>query len=267
MRGHSVSDSPKQPDDETRVTRPSGSETRGTRVSGAMIGATVLTAALIGASALVFVVTTSPSATKTAAISAAPTSTRTPASALKATGSLAPPSAAAASAAPASNSASGSGATSGKGAGQGTNSSQGPATASAQKPLTPSSPSKTSQWAASKPGSVMSQVTDASGLALQDYSVHDYVSTLRECSALAGAVKAASAQAPIPDSAMQKRYASALSSFASGAQSCSSAITQHSQGPEDVTTTVNHAVMAQALSDLSSGTRDLYVATEKLRKQ
>lgn len=31
---------------------------------------------------------------------------------------------------------------------------------------------------------------------------------------------------------MQQRYASALTAFASGAQSCSSAITQHSQDPK-----------------------------------
>lgn len=66
---------------------------------------------------------------------------------------------------------------------------------------------------------------------------------------------------------MQSRYASALTAFASGALACSSAITQHSQGPEDVTTTVNHSVMAQALPSFRTGTKDLYVVTEKLRKK
>lgn len=113
----------------------------------------------------------------------------------------------------------------------------------------------------------MSQLTDNSGLVLQDYSVRDYVSTLQECSVLAAEVKSAQVQPAIPDPAMQKLYASALTAFASGAQLCSAAITQHSQGPEDVTTSVNHSVIAQALSEFRTGSRDLYVATEKLRKQ
>lgn len=252
MRGHSVSDTSKHPENETR----------GTRLSGAIIGATVLTAALIGASALVVVVTTSPSTTRTAAItSSAPAPTHTPASSLGGTGSLAPAPQSKSIAPAVSNTPAG------KGPSSSSSHSSSAVAASASKPLSPSSPSKTSKWASAKSGSVLRQVTDDSGLVLQDYSVRDYVSTLQECSLLASAVKSAQSQPAIPDPAMQSRYASALTAFASGAQSCSSAITQHSQGPEDVTTTVNHSVMAQALSEFRTGTKDLYVATEKLRKQ
>lgn len=250
-----MSDSQKYPDDESRGT-----------LSGVVIGATILTAALIGASALVVVVTTSPLAANTAAVSSSsPQPTDAPDSSISPTGSLAPASV--------PNSESSAPAVSNASAGQDVkpasqSSSQSSSTVvSPQKALSPWSPSKTSKWASAKSGTLMSQITDDSGLVLQDYSVRDYVSTLRECSVLAAEVKSAQAQPAIPDPAMQKRYASALTEFAAGARSCSAAITQHSDGPENVTTTVNRSVMTQALSDFRTGSRDLYAAAERLRRR
>jgi hypothetical protein len=66
---------------------------------------------------------------------------------------------------------------------------------------------------------------------------------------------------------MQREYTAALSSFRQGAADCVAGIVQHIHGPEDTVTNVNKAQVGQAVSAISAGLTDLYVATEVLRKQ
>ena len=65
---------------------------------------------------------------------------------------------------------------------------------------------------------------------------------------------------------MQKMYAKSLTAFKMGAADCVAGITQHPEGVEDTVTNVNHAEINKAVSELSLGMNDLYIATEVLRK-
>jgi hypothetical protein len=135
------------------------------------------------------------------------------------------------------------------------------------KPLKPSNPAQVRSWNAGKAGAALVQVTDDSGGVLMAAGSGRYPEALQACTALAGAVKAAEALPPIPDAAMQKLYVKSLDDFTSGATDCMAAITQHPEGLEDVVTDVNHAELNKATSLFDVGTRDLYNATEFLRKQ
>lgn len=92
-----------------------------------------------------------------------------------------------------------------------------------------------------------------------------YAQMLQACKALSGAVKAAETFSPIPDAAMQKMYVKSLASFKSGAAECMADITQSQDGPEDVVTHVDSSGLQQAISHLSLGVTDLYIATNVLR--
>jgi hypothetical protein len=135
------------------------------------------------------------------------------------------------------------------------------------KPLKPSNPAQVRSWNAGKAGAALAQVTGDSGSVLMAYGSGMYPETLQACTALTGAVRKAEALPPIPDAAMQKLYVKSLNDFKSGATKCEAAITQHPEGVEDDVTDVNHAEMNSVISQFSVGTKDLYIATEFLRKQ
>jgi hypothetical protein len=135
------------------------------------------------------------------------------------------------------------------------------------KPLKPSNPAQVKSWNAGKAGAALAQVTEDSGSVLMASGSGRYPEALQACTALAGAVKAAEALPPIPDAAMQKLYVKSLDDFKSGATDCMAAITQHPEGLEDVVTDVSHAELNMAISLFDVGTRDLYNATEFLRRQ
>jgi hypothetical protein len=134
------------------------------------------------------------------------------------------------------------------------------------RPLKPSNPAQVKSWNAGKAGAALVQVTEDSGNVLMAYGSGEYSETLQACAALAGAVRKAEALPPIPDTAMQKLYVKSLDDFTSGTTECEAAITQHPEGVEDVVTDVNHTEINQALSRFSVGVKDLYIATEALRK-
>ena len=135
------------------------------------------------------------------------------------------------------------------------------------KPLKPSNPAMVKSWNLGKGGAALVRVTEDSGNVLMAYGSGEYAETLQACTALAEAVKNAEALPPIPDAAMQKLYVRSLDNFKSGITDCEAAITQHPKGVENVITDVNHAELNKALSLFSVGTKDLYIATESLRKQ
>ena len=66
--------------------------------------------------------------------------------------------------------------------------------------------------------------------------------------------------------ANEQMYVTSLNSFKQGASDCMAAITQHSEGVEDTVTNVNHTVLNQAVSEFDLGVRNLYIATEVMRK-
>jgi hypothetical protein len=140
-------------------------------------------------------------------------------------------------------------------------------TATGPKPLHPGNASLVASWNKGTGGTALSAVTLASGSVMMSHSASLYPEMLQSCHSLATAVRQASAASPIPDGAMQREYTAALSSFRQGAADCVAGIVQHIDGPEDTVTNVNKAQVGQAVSAISAGLTDLYVATEVLRKQ
>lgn len=135
------------------------------------------------------------------------------------------------------------------------------------KPLKPANPATVKSWNAGKGGAALARVTAYSGNILMAYGSGQYAQTLQACTKLAGAVRQAEVLPPIPSSAMQKMYVRSLDAFKKGIAECEAAITQHPEGVEDTATDVNHAEMTKAIAQFSTGTKDLYIATEVLRKQ
>jgi hypothetical protein len=115
-------------------------------------------------------------------------------------------------------------------------------------------------------GKDLTQVTAQSGSVLMAHAGSQYPEMLQYCNALTTSVQTAEADSPIPDNAMQKMYAKSLTAFKMGAADCVAGITQHPEGVEDTVTSVNHAEINKAVSELSLGMNDLYIATEVLRK-
>jgi hypothetical protein len=136
------------------------------------------------------------------------------------------------------------------------------------RPLKPSSDAAAVQsWNSGPGGTALKKVTADIGVVLQAHGAGAYPQMLQGCVALGHEVSTARALPPIPDAAMQKLYADALSAFKTGAASCVAAITQHPQGVEEVITNVNHVVLNQAISTLNTGVKELYLATGALRTQ
>ncbi len=97
------------------------------------------------------------------------------------------------------------------------------------------------------------------------HDARQYVQMKRECVTLAAEVKTADAAPAIPDPAMQNMYNKALASLAAGTADCQAAVSSHQEGDEDLVTSTNSSLMATAMSELNVGTRDLYIATWKIR--
>jgi hypothetical protein len=141
------------------------------------------------------------------------------------------------------------------------------AAATVPKPLQPTSKSQVARWNKGRGGTALAAVTVAADDAMMSRGTGAYPAMLLACHSLTAAVRQADAAPPIPDAAMEGEYAAALSAFKQGAASCLAGITQHVDGPEDTLTYVNKTVIGKASSALSTGLKDLYVATEALRKQ
>lgn len=134
-------------------------------------------------------------------------------------------------------------------------------------PIKPANPHEVKVWYAGSAGKALKQVTNDIGAVLMAHGSHQYTQMLRECQLLATAVKAARALPPIPDSSMQGLYYTSLNDFTSGTASCQAGITQRPEGAENVVTDVNQPVVSQAVSALSAGVKQLYLATGALRTQ
>jgi hypothetical protein len=154
-------------------------------------------------------------------------------------------------------------ATTGKGGAKGT----ALAGATAPKPLLPANKSQVASWNKGSGGTALSAVTVAAGNAMMSRGTGAFPAMLLACRSLTAAVRQADAAPPIPDAPMEREYTAALSAFKQGASGCLEGLTQHLDGPENTLTHVNNAVIGKASSALTTGLKDLYIATEVLRKQ
>jgi hypothetical protein len=133
------------------------------------------------------------------------------------------------------------------------------------KPIYPGNAAAAKAWYSGSGGKALAKVNNQAGSALMAHGASQYKEMRAACDTLTGAVSTANAAPPIPDTAMQRMYAKALTAFNTGATNCLTAISQHQEGVEDTVTHVNSAEMKTVVTELNTGMTDLYVATEALR--
>jgi hypothetical protein len=120
-------------------------------------------------------------------------------------------------------------------------------------------------WDAGRGGAELTVVSTQLGAVTQTGAVREYVQMKAACSTLAAGVKAAQADPPIPDAAMQALYAKALASLATGSAECLSGISEEPDGDELVLTHENQAMLNQSASALTVGATELYRATAEIK--
>jgi hypothetical protein len=81
------------------------------------------------------------------------------------------------------------------------------------------------------------------------------------CQTLATAVTTALVASPIPDRTMRLWYEKALAEIGAGAADCRAGISTKLEGDEDAVVHQNAVLMNRAMSELSTGARELYKGT------
>jgi hypothetical protein len=137
----------------------------------------------------------------------------------------------------------------------------------APTPLQPSDPALVKTWNSGLGGQALAAVIVESSSALIANAVGQYANMLQYCKALSVAAGNSESAASIPDTAMQAKYAAALSLFKLAAGNCTAGIRVVPDGVEDTTTEVNHTDVNLTATELSSAMPLLYIGTEMLRRQ
>jgi hypothetical protein len=135
----------------------------------------------------------------------------------------------------------------------------------AAAPLPPRVSASLRSWAAGPGGAALARVSGPLGTCAQAGGLQLYHVMEQACTQLSAAVAAAGAGPPIPDAAMQHRFARALATLAGAASHCRAAISVHSGGGEQATTTVNRALLRHARAELAAGASELYLATSQIK--
>jgi hypothetical protein len=119
-------------------------------------------------------------------------------------------------------------------------------------------------WKAGPGGAALTAVTTQAGAVSQAEGLKEYVEMKSACADLASGVTAARDAPAIPDSAMQVLYQKALTSLATAAGQCKTAIFEQPEGEEYVATTENSSALRAAAAALSSGSKYLFQATGEI---
>jgi hypothetical protein len=114
---------------------------------------------------------------------------------------------------------------------------------------------------------MLTTVTRQSANVLMANAASQYPDMLQYCNALGEAAGNAEQAMPIPDRAMQARYAAALRSFRHAARDCTAGIHPVLNGDEDTEYDVHQTDLKLAITELRAGESQLYTATEMLRRQ
>jgi hypothetical protein len=121
------------------------------------------------------------------------------------------------------------------------------------------------RWNAGPGGTALSAVTMQLANAMQSAGVGLYPEAKQGCAALRASVQTAQAAPPIPDTAMQKPYAGALTRLSSAAEECQNAISVRPDGDEGTKATLNKTLLNHSLGELTAGSQALYTATARIR--
>jgi len=133
-------------------------------------------------------------------------------------------------------------------------------------PLQPTSPPSVATWEAGPGGTALGSVSQQLGNVAMAHGVGQFVEMKMACAKLASAVTTAKAGPAIPDAAMQLGYLGALGMFTTAAADCQAAISFKPDGDEYVQTQENTTMLSQATSALTTGSKDLYMATYHIRR-
>ncbi|MGE5287981.1 MAG: hypothetical protein ACM3ML_12410 [Micromonosporaceae bacterium] len=132
-------------------------------------------------------------------------------------------------------------------------------------PLRPKNPHKVAEWKAGHGGVALADVTQQMGTVLMSHGLKQYPTMRQACAKLSSAVAAARAAAPIPDTTLETAYKRALATLARGAATCLAGVSIHQSGIEETAVHVNQTLVSRAVSELATGVKQLYHATEKIR--
>jgi hypothetical protein len=119
-------------------------------------------------------------------------------------------------------------------------------------------------WKEGRGGIAWSAVTTQLGNAMQAGGVRLYPELRQACISLASSVATAQAAPPIPDGAMQRSYAKALSGLSGAATDCRSAISIRPEGDEGTKVTLNKTLLNRALAEFAAESKKLYTATAEI---
>jgi hypothetical protein len=120
------------------------------------------------------------------------------------------------------------------------------------------------RWRAGSGGRALTAVVAQMGYALQAAGARLYPEMKLACVRLTSDIQTARAGPPIPDAAMQRMYAKALTELSQAAADCQSAISLHS-GNETVETHLHNALLNRSRTELAAGSKTLYEATADIR--
>jgi hypothetical protein len=116
------------------------------------------------------------------------------------------------------------------------------------------------RWEAGPGGKALAAVEEQMGTAMQSASLRLYPSMKLSCAGLASQISTAQAGPPIPDAAMQRQYARALSRLSRAAADCRSAISVDQTGDESEQTHVNGPLLKRSRLEFAEASATLYRA-------
>lgn len=137
--------------------------------------------------------------------------------------------------------------------------------AHAGKAVKPANSLRVAAWNGGRGGTAWRAVSAQLGTVLMMHA-EKHVPQLRQaCQLLKADVATALTAPPIPDRTMEQWYKRALVEIGAGAANCRASITSELHGDEDLVVHQNAALMNRAMSELSTGSRELYKATAYIK--
>jgi hypothetical protein len=133
------------------------------------------------------------------------------------------------------------------------------------EPMTTKNRAGAAAWNAGHGGAALAAVSGQLGTTLMTHAARQFLLMRQACATLAADVRSAQQSPPIPDTAMETAYKRALAGLGKAAAECRAAISSHQEGVEDVEVHENTALLDEATSGLSTGAKDLYLATETIK--
>jgi hypothetical protein len=121
------------------------------------------------------------------------------------------------------------------------------------------------RWKAGRGGATLAVLTLQVSTATQAAGLKLYAMMKMACTKVGSAVTAARAGPPIPDAAMQGRYAKALATLIKAAADCRAGISVRPDGDETLQVREHPKALSASRSEFGTGAADLFLATAKIR--